>query len=1311
MGTIRVEFVPIAKYNLGLFGFDHMQLVFEDETDFLDTQDYWYVMEGIQDGTLFGATLGVLGESGNLLLSSANGASSEDLVAKIGTPETRGSRIVAVGGDAFATWQSMAAYAADINDQHYPYVAVSWPFSPAPTVNSTSFVTTLLWSVGLDINDLMPFGISLSPGTATLLGTSGNDTMSTGGSYSQILTGLGDDTLHGSNNLILFDKLYGGAGNDTFIWSSGENIIHGGQPQLAYAEDGTDTIDYSGVGTVHIISAQYAVEHKVPDYIATFEQGSDQLFSIEQVTWDKQNDTVTAGEGVELLERPLKADLKGQTGGGRGDELSFADAHVPLIINAVDDTTISIQTIAKSGLDAGYWAQSVEWIAGSSADDLIYTGPTLIGAEGGDGDDLIDGRLSAAFTGQSPEGYDVELDGGKGDDTLISGAGRSLARGGDGADRFVLGAMTSADSDGQVEFVIEDADSNDRLYVPYNFFKAERGDFDGSELFQLAGAPFKIDDVNTPSFFDWGAVGDDQTTGNIEFVGLVYYEMDGSDLVITLLQGHREDFVFQPSPEEPAVHQILNAAETLTETKIRVEGWSDGDLGISFPLTWNFETFAEAGSLTDYPGWQNAVDSATGQNLFEAPLDQRPDAFIPADLRDTAASIAFATLAEDADTTPTDGDDVLVIPLLGSHRIDGLAGNDDITGTDGGDVIDGGQGADIMRGGNGNDTYYVDDPDDQVIEGERGSFDTVYASIDYTLPDNVENVTLTGTAIHAIGNALRNTVVGNAADNVLEGGAGDDTLAGNEGTDILIGGPGSDGYVYGRGDGHDIVVEAAGTGSDQDVLVLSGYAPVDVLLVRNPATANDLTVRFTDGGEITIKDYFTGSGAGIERVEFVGGPTWDAAEFASRAAAATVTDNAPPIAVDDFYAYAGSGAFTISALALTENDSDPDGDHLTVISVASPSQGGVALAANGDIVVTPAGDPSKMISFTYVVSDGRGGVASAVATLALVENHVPVITAATLSSLDPATRTALGHIGAEDADGDALTYALESGAGPTKGNVTFGIGGDFTYSASPNASGTDTFTIIVSDGWGGTARHTFTEAIPSVVVPPVDTTPHPHGCVGTNRDDTLSGISGVDIFYGKKGNDIIKTYGGDDIFIVHGDTGLDRIFGGDGYDTIRGGKGNDTIRVTNHLANLNSVEAIEGRCGSDRILATSGNDVLDFSNIKLTSIERIDLGGGNDIVTGSAGTDRFAGGAGHDTFVFAKGCGRDVILDFETGNGRTSSGDVIDLPHAGFKNQADLWKHISQSGADALISIDAKNSILLKDVDAHHLYADNFKIL
>ena len=545
MGTIRIEYVPIQKFYLGLLTLDHIQLVYQDETDPIDRQDYWYVLEGIQDGALFGGTLGAFGDNGRTSLSVANGASRDALIEKIGTPDDRGSRVIVSGPDTLTLWDAMARYGGDIEDQQLPYIAAAWPFSPTPTINSTSFIASVLYSIGIDVHTVLPFGIRNSPGASTLLGTPDSDDLRAGGNFTQIVTGAGDDTLGGSASRLTVEKLYGGSGNDTFFWSKGENILHGGQPRMSYGADGLDTVDYSGVGSVHIYASEHAVEHKVATYITAFDGGSDQLFSIEAVSWDKKNDVVIAGEGVELIEKPLLLDLKGSEG-GRGDTLGLNDSDTAVIINAVDDTFVSVQTIANSGEDAGYWAQSVEWLIGSNGDDMIYTAGSVRGAEGADGDDVVDGRMATAFSGKSPEGYDVELDGGEGNDTLVSGAGRTFARGGAGGDIFVLSAMTSGA--GTVEFVIDDADGDDKLYIPYDFFRLTRGDYEGSKLLQVSGAPFKIDDINTEAIFEWGLPDDDQVQGFIEFVGGIDFTMDGSDLVITLYQGHQEIFVEDLGP-------------------------------------------------------------------------------------------------------------------------------------------------------------------------------------------------------------------------------------------------------------------------------------------------------------------------------------------------------------------------------------------------------------------------------------------------------------------------------------------------------------------------------------------------------------------------------------------------------------------------------------------------------------------------------------------------------------------------------------------------------------------------------------------
>lgn len=129
--------------------------------------------------------------------------------------------------------------------------------------------------------------------------------------------------------------------------------------------------------------------------------------------------------------------------------------------------------------------------------------------------------------------------------------------------------------------------------------------------------------------------------------------------------------------------------------------------------------------------------------------------------------------------------------------ITGGAGSDILDGGAGNDYLDGGSGADVLIGGTGNDTYIVDDIGDTVIEAENEGEDHVYSSIDYTLGDHLESLTLIGTtAIVGNGNSLNNTLTGNSADNILNGGAGDDRIIGGAGSDILTGGEGRDTFVF-----------------------------------------------------------------------------------------------------------------------------------------------------------------------------------------------------------------------------------------------------------------------------------------------------------------------------------------------------------------------------------------------------------------------------------------------------------------------------------------------------------------------------------
>ena len=98
MARVRIEWMPVQLYGLGLLGFDHLQLVFEPGEGGLSRQDDWFVMEGVRDATRDGTFLGIEGADGRTTLSVANLAARAELTSKIGTPEHRGSRALPFDG-------------------------------------------------------------------------------------------------------------------------------------------------------------------------------------------------------------------------------------------------------------------------------------------------------------------------------------------------------------------------------------------------------------------------------------------------------------------------------------------------------------------------------------------------------------------------------------------------------------------------------------------------------------------------------------------------------------------------------------------------------------------------------------------------------------------------------------------------------------------------------------------------------------------------------------------------------------------------------------------------------------------------------------------------------------------------------------------------------------------------------------------------------------------------------------------------------------------------------------------------------------
>ena len=403
MPRIRIEWVPVQRFGLGLLGFDHLHLVFQndDATSPVD-QDDWYVMEGVREETADHAHLGIEGASGRMTLAVANLAARDALISKIGTPEHRGSRILPYNGDEFRAWELMASYARDIESEDFPYIAYGLPGSPTPTLNSSSAIASLIYYSGLDPSQRLPFGMHMSPGMTTLLGTSGDDAMRTEHGFTSLLGGAGNDAFAGGISPDQIEKFYGGDGDDLFYWSGGFNIVHGGQPFLAYADDGTDVMDYSGAGTVTISFNRHWVPHKTPNYVAVLENGVDHLFSIERIQWNETTDHIVLGDGVDLVEDDVIHAPGSQSHRGRNPQTKSGQLVAP-----EDGHNLELADGVTSACGSGVSGRLI----GNDGDNIITASAGSDTLYGGGGDDVLNGGAgSDGYVYLPGDGHDVIID-------------------------------------------------------------------------------------------------------------------------------------------------------------------------------------------------------------------------------------------------------------------------------------------------------------------------------------------------------------------------------------------------------------------------------------------------------------------------------------------------------------------------------------------------------------------------------------------------------------------------------------------------------------------------------------------------------------------------------------------------------------------------------------------------------------------------------------------------------------------------------------------------------------------------------------
>jgi hypothetical protein len=195
------------------------------------------------------------------------------------------------------------------------------------------------------------------------------------------------------------------------------------------------------------------------------------------------------------------------------------------------------------------------------------------------------------------------------------------------------------------------------------------------------------------------------------------------------------------------------------------------------------------------------------------------------------------------------------------------------------------------------------------------------------------------------------------------------------------------------------------------------------------------------------------------------------------------------------------------------NDSDPDGDPLTVSEVTQGSMGSVVITGPG-LNYSPNPDFFGGDQFTYTVVDGQGGSATATVLIDVTNANDPPTADAQAVGTTPGNPVAVTLTGS-DADGDALSFVIMTM--PANGTLS-GSAPNVTYTPDPGFSGTDAFGFVANDGGVDSAEANVTISVDNGTAPIIGLyNPAPSALVNSlsqievNFDESVSGVAAGDL--------------------------------------------------------------------------------------------------------------------------------------------------------------------------------------------------------
>lgn len=453
----------------------------------------------------------------------------------------------------------------------------------------------------------------------------------------------------------------------------------------------------------------------------------------------------------------------------------------------------------------------------------------------------------------------------------------------------------------------------------------------------------------------------------------------------------------------------------------------------------------------------------------------------------------------------------------GANTVDGLAGNDTLEGFGGADDLSGGEDNDLILGGAGNDT-----------------------------------------------------LKGGSGNDSLNGGDGDDIISGDSGNDVLTESAGNDVYVFGRGDGNDILALTADPGRSITIKFRDGITPADV----------ELGLRFGDiiagikGGSDTFRvgGYFasTPTQADTLRVkfEFANGTVLTGADV-ERASFSGTAGNDSLVARD--WGSKISGGLGQDTLYGSAGDDTLDGGEGwdSLFGAA-----GADTLIDGEVMEGGDGNDTYVLT-AYPTGSGQStikdlrGIDTLLLPVGATQDNVRV----------------------RNLSDGGLLLSMPSGSS----NASILISGQFLAEADYRIE-----TIKFQDG----ATWSLNDLVARAKV----------SNLTDEGDFSVIGFAWDEVINAKDGDDSVDALGGNDL--LDGGRGNDSLYGGADNDTVQGGVGNDALYGDDYYLEFVGNDVMEGGAGNDTLNGGLGDDAYLFD--RQSDSDTVNEAGGMDrIVLGS----------------------------------------------------------------------------------------------